>query len=136
MDITTGFKYAYFYKLTKTHHNKNLIYSIKGMNNDFIFGEEVLKELVQYYESLLAPSSQQRDRPHVLVHKTIYDATYNILNAPVTHAKIEKVVLSTNINKASGVDGFNARLFRACWSIIMLDVLNVKLDYFHAWPPP
>eukprot|EP00253_Pinus_taeda_P021907 PITA_21907 len=50
------------------------------------------------------------------------------LNKPVTKDEVSKVLKEMQNSKVLGPDGFNVDFFKACWSIVKQDILNVVED--------
>lgn len=86
---------------------------MKDSHGNFVSGSELLNATVSFYKSLLAPQLQNQNAPIISVRKTLSSATFNALESPVTFLEIEKVILSANITKAPGVDGFSAGFYKA-----------------------
>lgn len=63
-------------------------------------GEDVLKEAIDFYRSLLAPQLELRDVPPVTVYRHLSFAACASLTSLVTPLEVERVILSTNISQA------------------------------------
>jgi len=50
------------------------------------------------------------------------------LNKPMTKEEVSEVLTEMKNGKASGPNGFNVDLFKACWNIFKQDILNVAKD--------
>lgn len=64
------------------------------------------------------------------MRNTLSQASYALLDAPITVKEIENVIFTSNISKVPGVDGLNAGFFRACWPIVKMEVTNAILNFF------
>ncbi|XP_058776449.1 uncharacterized protein LOC131650760 [Vicia villosa] len=52
------------------------------------------------------------------------------LIGPVTEAEVWKAINSMGESKAPGVDGYNAKFYKASWSVIKNDIMKVVHDFF------
>lgn len=63
---------------------------------------------------LLAPQLENQSRPTIITRRILAGTAYVILDHSFLTTEIEKVILSADISKALGMDGFNVGLIRAC----------------------
>lgn len=90
----------YFYNLCKSHQSRNSIWSSKNLDGNYVYGDEVFNVAVTYFEALLGPQVEHHDILTVEVRCPMSYNAYNLLNALVSHAEIEKVILSADILNA------------------------------------
>ena len=50
------------------------------------------------------------------------------LNKPITKKEVSEVLKEMQNGKALGPDGFNVDFFKACWSIVKVDIIRVVED--------
>lgn len=62
----------------------------------------------------LGPKLLPRTIPLIKPRKIFSDESLKSPEIPVTAAEIERVILIANVDKALGVNGFNAGFYRAC----------------------
>ena len=55
-----------------------------------------------------------------------------LLLKPISIAEIEKAVRYANPHKAPRPDGFNAYVFKVCWSIVDNDVCEAIMDFLRS----
>jgi hypothetical protein len=48
-----------------------------------------------------------------------------VLDDPFTEEEVKQAIMEMPSDKAPGLDGFNGKLFKACWDIIKCDVMAV-----------
>ncbi|WOL01242.1 hypothetical protein Cni_G09958 [Canna indica] len=79
---------------------------------------------------MFAPEIPHVNFSNVQVQNYLSQQSLSLLSQPVTPQEIDKVILSSNSDKAPGVDGLNAEFYKSCWSIIKDDVIAAILEFF------
>lgn len=84
---------------------RNSISCVKDVHDNFVMGVKVFQVAKKLYRLLLALPLQHRDTANCPSSWRFITGSIYKLNTPISPSEIEKVVLSSNILKALGVDG-------------------------------
>ena len=92
------------------------------------FGD-VKKAVVSTFKDLFtAPVEEPLDimsNPFDLIPSLIKLEENTLLTAPITMSELKKALEAMKPDSAPGPDGFTARFFSCCWSIIKIDLLKM-----------
>ncbi len=81
-----------------------------------------------YKELYTAPDNPPLDpqaHPFDLIPHYIQDSVNSMLTAPISMEELKKALDGMDPDKAPGPDGFNARFYQTCWTIINKDLLRM-----------
>lgn len=96
------------------------------MVNDF---EGIKRAAFSFFKDLYsAPDDQPIDPqayPYNLIPSCVHDPVNNMLTAPISMDELKKALDCMEPDKAPGPDGFTARFYLSCWSIINKDLLRM-----------
>eukprot|EP00253_Pinus_taeda_P004744 PITA_04744 len=96
----------FFHSSTLEHRSHNRISTIKDSRDRSQFISDFTKHI-----------------PKLVTREDNYN-----LNRPVNEEEVSEVIKEMQNRKAPGLDGFNVDFFKACWSIVKQDILNVVED--------
>jgi hypothetical protein len=122
-DHNTGF----FPCLANSHRRNNFISSL--CIDGIITSKKVLikDSITQYFSNLLTESAHQRPKLDGLEFPCLDSLEAVWLERPFQEEEVFQALLSMEVDKAPGPNGFAISFFRACWSIVKVDLMN----FFH-----
>jgi len=93
---------------------------------------EIEKALVKHFQGIAKETRYNRENSirnftRKIPRLVSSEDNFN-LNKPVTEEEVGEVLKEMQNCKAPGPDGFNVDFFKACWSIVKKDILNVVED--------
>ncbi|KAK6782101.1 hypothetical protein RDI58_019897 [Solanum bulbocastanum] len=96
--------------------------------------EEIIREVVRFYQNLLGQSNSlmPAPKPAVLRDGPVLSKTQQLeLIQPFTKEDVLIALESIEDSKAPGGDGFNSYFFKQAWSIIGKEVIAAVLQFFN-----
>jgi hypothetical protein len=129
---------AFFHNSVKVRNSSNLIKMLKDANGNCVQDVQRIKNLaLDFYHKLIGSSSDvfsfAKARRVVGLIKRKFSANCIAgMNAPVTRAKITKVMFAMNKDKVPSPDGFSAGFFHKAWPIVWGDVCDAVLEFFNS----
>eukprot|EP00253_Pinus_taeda_P024961 PITA_24961 len=94
--------------------------------NDF---EGIKRAAFSFFKDLYSAPDDQPIDPQAysynLIPSCVHDPINNMLTAPISMDELKKALDCMESDKAPGPDGFTARFFQSCWSIINKDLLRM-----------
>jgi len=114
----------------KVHNRISVIKNERGILHNS--HAEIEKTLVKHFQGIAKETSFDKENPirnftRQIPRLVSSEDNFN-LNKPVTKEEVSGVLKEMQNGKALGPDGFNVDFFKACWSIVKKDILNVVED--------
>jgi len=108
----------YFHTLATIRRRRNLILTVKKDDITLTEPTQVRKAFVQHFKQMYA--SQETvlfDLTSLGLHK-LSTAESSKLEEPVTLEEVKEALLSCDVSKAPGYDGFNINCLKHVWQVI------------------
>ncbi|XP_050895440.1 uncharacterized protein LOC127102067 [Lathyrus oleraceus] len=125
---------SYFHAIVKGRNKENIIHRIMDINGDTMTDfKEMEREVWRYYGDLDGKAT--RELLHVDIEALrngpqLHEKYYHDLTQPITKIEVWKTLMSIGDTKASGIDDFNAKIFKATWRIAKYDIMKAVKDFF------
>eukprot|EP00253_Pinus_taeda_P009353 PITA_09353 len=122
---------SFFHRSTmanRVHNRISVIKDEKGILHKS--HAEIEKDLVKHFQGIAKETGYNiensiRNFTRHIPRLVSSEDNFNF-NKPVTEEEVSEVLKEIQNGKAPGPDGFNADFFKACWSIVKKDILNVE----------
>lgn len=125
---------AYFHASLKSKSRKTQILSLVTENGDTIFEQEKIEdEIVNFYRKLVGTRSSQLNSIDLVAMRQGKQLTSDqraSLTAPITEEEIVNSLKGISDISAPGIDGYNAKFFKATWNITKVDVISAVKEFF------
>eukprot|EP00253_Pinus_taeda_P025821 PITA_25821 len=123
----------FFHRSTMVNREHSRIFAIIKEDGQLLqTHEEIEVELVQHFREIARESNTERDH-HIkdlikhIPNLVSREDNFN-LNRLVTEVEVREILNKIQNGKAPVPDGFHVDLFKACWNIVKMDILNVVED--------
>lgn len=123
----------YFHSLLKKRNSSSSIASlIKADGSPTTSQEEVITELIGFYEDMLGTESTTSPISQAVIDQrpVLTSEDCALLSSPIDNASIKEALFQIRDDKAPGPDGFTAAFFKSNWDIIQSDFLAVVQEFF------
>ena len=122
-DRNTGF----FHKQAQARKSFNTISKIKESNVTHKEFADIKKATYMHFQNLFTEDQKTLLHQELLyiIPQAITPRMNRILEVKITKEEIKKALFDMEPDKAPGPDGFSARFFQDCWSIVEKDLLKM-----------
>nr|KAJ0197187.1 hypothetical protein LSAT_V11C700342420 [Lactuca sativa] len=122
----------FFHKIFKGRSHKNRIEAIMNRQGEWLEGEDVYKEFVDYFNDFLGSDFPCADiiQPNSLFIKKLDLADAVGMIKVVTNEEIKAALFDIGDDKSPGPDGYSAKFFKSMWSIIGEDFCLAVKEFF------
>ncbi|XP_058784780.1 uncharacterized protein LOC131659636 [Vicia villosa] len=124
----------YFYANLREKNKKTSLSKLEdSYGNKMITFDDMEKEILQFYGDLIGHNTSKLVQVDIEVlrrGKQISHESADLLIKPVTDEEIWMALQNIDDHKAPGIDGYNAKKFKASWAIIKSDVISAIKDFF------
>ncbi|CAH1439104.1 unnamed protein product [Lactuca virosa] len=122
----------YFHKIVKGKAHKNRIESVMNRQGEWLEGEAVYKEFVDYFQDFLGKEvlCEEIEMPNSLFVKKLDLIQAVEMVQIVSNEEIKAALFYIDDDKAPGPDGYSAKFFKSMWSIIGDDFCHAVKEFF------
>ncbi|KAK9071869.1 hypothetical protein SSX86_008299 [Deinandra increscens subsp. villosa] len=123
---------SYFHKAVKGWQSRSRINGIKDMNGNYHEGEQAGEAFVDHFKSFMGNEvpMQSLVDPNSLFTKHVPREVADYMVRPVTKEEVKEAIFDIDDDKAPGLDGFSAKIFKASWSIVGDEVCRAIQEFF------
>ena len=127
---------SFFHKAVKARNARSALKVITMANGCRTKDPTAIKqEAVRHFQGILCSDEPSVSRSEYLdrLDGFSWSPQHMVrLNKAISHEEIKEVFFSIDDSKASGLDGFSSRFFKAAWSIIGSDVCAAVSSFFES----
>nr|GEV88089.1 hypothetical protein [Tanacetum cinerariifolium] len=123
---------AYFHNLLKGRFNKSRIISVEDNMGRTWYDEEVAQAFVDHFKSFLGTCDENFlvEDPDILFPKKMdADIALHMFRV-ASDDEVNAALFDINYQKASGLDEFTSRFFKASWGVVGKDVCSAVKEFF------
>ncbi|CAH1434531.1 unnamed protein product [Lactuca virosa] len=116
----------FFHRIVKGKVHKNRIEAVMNREGEWLEGEAVYKEFVEYFQDFLGKDvpCEEIVMPNSLFVKKLDLAQAVEMVQIVSNEEIKADLFDIDDDKAPGPDGYSAKIFKSMWSIIGEDFVK------------
>ncbi|CAI9274222.1 unnamed protein product [Lactuca saligna] len=122
----------FFHKTVKGRIHKSRIEAIMNKQGEWLEGEDVYKEFVEYFKNFLGTDVPCGEifQPNSLFIKKLDLIAAAEMTKIVTNDEIKVALFDIDDDKSPGLDGYSAKIFKSMWSVIGEDFCSAVKEFF------
>ncbi|KAL7586020.1 hypothetical protein Lser_V15G46368 [Lactuca serriola] len=122
----------FFHKMVKGRVHKSRIEAIMNNDGEWLEGEEIYKEFVEYFKNFLG---NEVPCGEIVQPNTLFSKKLDLIEAAemikiVTNNEIKEALFDIDDDKSPGPDGFSAKFFKSLWPVIGEDFCAAVKEFF------
>ena len=124
----------FFHNCVKGRLNRSRIETIQNNNGNWLEGDQMKKEFVDYFSNFLGTEHpvEDIDKPFSLFSNKL-DLVHALdMIREVTNEEIKAALFDIEDEKSPGPDGYSSKFFKAMWKIVGDDFCNAVKEFFQS----
>ncbi|CAI9278120.1 unnamed protein product [Lactuca saligna] len=122
----------FFHRIVKGKMHKNIIEAIMNCHGEWLEGEAIYKEFVDYFQDFLG---KEVTCDEIYLPDSLFINKLDLVDVVdmvkiVSNEEIKTALFDIDDDKAPGPDGYSAKFFKSMWSIIGEDFCSAVKEFF------
>lgn len=132
VDLNGDLNTKYFHRVASGRKRKNTILSLEHGENTIEGDENLLAHATEYYSELFGPAPKF----NIQINESLWEGAIRLsesdndqLCRPFSETEIWNALSQMGKNKVAGPNSIPIEFYKACWSIIKPDIIQLFLDF-------
>ncbi|XP_058753184.1 uncharacterized protein LOC131626385 [Vicia villosa] len=124
----------YFHAIVNQKNKQKSLLGLEDQNGKLLTGfQDLEEEILKFYTNLVGTASNNLDHVDIMAlrNETQLREDQRVeLEQPITVNEITNALKSIGDSKAPGIDGYNAKFYKASWHVIKKEVIDATKEFF------
>ncbi|XP_058726677.1 uncharacterized protein LOC131598046 [Vicia villosa] len=122
----------YFHAIVNQKNKQKSLLGLEDQNGKLLTEfQDLEEEILNFYSNLVGTASDNLDHVDIMTLRNgtqLREEQRVELEQPITENEITNALKRIGDNKAPGIDGYNAKFYKASWHVIKKEVINATKE--------